>query len=263
MIPPDPREQELVRLRERVVELEQALTEPARAALALQETETRFKSLVASVPGAVYLCEIKAPWKDTYMSSGVYVITGYRAADLLRPDGITINDLTLPEDLETVDRQLEEAVFSGQPFELRYRIRHADGSVRWVYDRGQATYAADGTPLFLGGVILDITDRMVADEALRESEARYRTLVSSVPGAVFLCESHFPWTSTFMSSGVESLTGYPGGIYRSWRQLLHRDHATGGHGGTRRNDGTRHRPGRAVGSSLSHSSRQRRHQVGL
>ncbi len=207
--PPDPREQELVRLRERVAELERALAEPAGAALALQETETRFKALVASVPGAVYLCEIKAPWKDTYMSSGVYAITGYRAADLLRPDGITINDLTLPEDLETVDRQLEEAVFSGQPFELRYRIRHADGSVRWVYDRGQATYAADGTPLFLGGVILDITDRMVADEALRESEARYRTLVSSVPGAVFLCGSQFPWTSTFMSKGVELLTGHP------------------------------------------------------
>jgi PAS domain S-box-containing protein len=185
------------------------ITDRIQVELALRESEERYRTLVASVPGAVYLCEIGTPWKDTFMSAGVHALTGYNAADLLRPDGITFNDLTLPEDLEAIAPQVEAAVSTGQPFELRYRIRHADGSVRWVYDRGQASYAPDGTPLCIGGVILDITDRMRSEETLRESETRYRTLVSSVPGAVYLCEPAYPWTGTFMSAGVEPLTGFP------------------------------------------------------
>ena len=189
------------------------ITERIEAEIALRKNEEQYCALVASVPGAVYLCEVSPPWKDTLMSSGVFALTGYTAADLLRPDGITIDDLTFPEDLPAVTRQLEEAITTGQPYEARYRIRHADGSVRWVQDRGQAAFAPNGTPRFLGGVILDITDRMHGEEILRESEARYRTLVTSVPGAVFLCEPTYPWTGTFMSAGVVAVTGYPEAAY--------------------------------------------------
>jgi len=185
------------------------ITDRMEAELALRRNEEQYRTLVASVPGAVYLCGMAVPYKATFMSSGVLALAGYTAADFLRPDGVTINDLTLPEDLEAVNQRLEEAIVTRQPYELRYRIRHLGGSERWLYDRGQAAYAADGTPLFLGGVILDITDRMRGEETLRESEARYRTLVSSVPGAVFLCAPSYPWTETFMSAGVVALTGYP------------------------------------------------------
>ena len=164
------------------------ITDRMQVELALRANEEQYRMLVASVPGAVYLCETGTPWKDTFMSAGVYAVTGYSPADLLRPDGITFNDLTLPEDLEAVTRQVEEAVSTGQPFELRYRIRHADGSVRWVYDRGQAAYAADGTPLFLGGVILDITEQAATERELREREERLRTIVENEPECVKLLD---------------------------------------------------------------------------
>ncbi len=185
------------------------ITDRMQAEMALTRSENQYKTLVASVPGAVYLCEVGTPWKDTFVSEGVRAVTGYSPADLLRPDGLTVNDLTLPEDLVEITRQVEAAIHAGQPFELRYRIRHADGSIRWVYDKGQAAYAPDGTPLFIGGVILDITDRMRNEAALRESEERFRTLVQSVPGVVYRCEVGFPYRDLFLSSGTTELTGRP------------------------------------------------------
>ncbi len=64
------------------------------------------------------------------------------------------------------------AVTSPTTVELRYRIRHADGGFRWVLEQGRATYAPDGTPLFLDGVLFDITDQTEAEEAVRESQSR-------------------------------------------------------------------------------------------
>jgi len=77
--PPDPHEQELMRLRARVAELEHALAEPERVARALRESEAQFRSLVASVPGMVYRAEARAPWRDLFVSGNVFMLCGYQA----------------------------------------------------------------------------------------------------------------------------------------------------------------------------------------
>ena len=82
-----------------------------------------------------------------------------------------------PDDRARVRRQIDQALPSHAPFESRYRVRTIDGEYRSVLARGRVEYGADGTPLRLPGVILDITRQSQVEHALQTSEERYSSLI--------------------------------------------------------------------------------------
>jgi signal transduction histidine kinase len=69
-----------------------------------------------------------------------------------------------------VIKALETSIAGRQPYVIEYRLRHADGSIRWVYEKGRAIYSEQGQPLWLDGVLLDVTERKRTEEALREAQ---------------------------------------------------------------------------------------------
>jgi PAS domain S-box-containing protein len=92
-----------------------------------------------------------------------------------------------PDDQEHVRRGIEEFLASdSREYESGYRVRHKDGSDRWRLSRGLALRDPGGTPVRFIGSIVDITDLKRAEEALRESEQRFRTFVDHAADAFFL-----------------------------------------------------------------------------
>ncbi len=165
-------------------------TEERRAARALRESEERYAALVNHLPGAVYRSRVDSEWSVEYISDGVETLTGYPAGDFTAsPPVRAFRDLIHPEDLPRVEQEVRTAFAAGTPYEAEYRIRHRDGVLRWVYDKGQATPAPDGSQLLVEGVGVDITGRKLAEAALRESEARFRALIEGVPDLIFLLSS--------------------------------------------------------------------------
>ena len=92
-----------------------------------------------------------------------------------------------PEDVVRVEASIQDVIAGRQDlYEAEYRLRHEDGSWRWVLDRGRVPERdANGRATRMVGFLVEITDRIHTQEALRQSEFRYRTVASMAPGYVF------------------------------------------------------------------------------
>jgi PAS domain S-box-containing protein len=83
----------------------------------------------------------------------------------------------VPEDRARVDATYQHAVKNQSSWSLEFRIRRPDGQVRWIGAMGGHRRDADGSIRRVAGIVQDITERKRAEEALRKSEARYRSFI--------------------------------------------------------------------------------------
>jgi PAS domain S-box-containing protein len=82
-----------------------------------------------------------------------------------------------PEDREQFIQAIRHAFITGEDLRIDYRIILPDTSLRWISSRGRRHNAVGARPMRLMGASVDLTDRKEAEEKLRESEQRFRTLV--------------------------------------------------------------------------------------
>jgi PAS domain S-box-containing protein len=94
-----------------------------------------------------------------------------------------------PDDWERVLAALSQAVQIGTDYEIEKRILWPDGSVRWTASRGRVFCDAEGRRLRMAGVTMDITERKQAEEALRESEQRYKEIFDITSNCIFLLDA--------------------------------------------------------------------------
>ncbi len=81
-----------------------------------------------------------------------------------------------PEDRDKVEKAVEKAL-KDNDYGIEHRIVLPSGEIRHVHEEGNVTYDDDETPIRMLGTVQDITERMIAEEALRESEDRFRQIV--------------------------------------------------------------------------------------
>ncbi len=112
----------------------------------------------------------------------------------------TFFDRVHPEDREAVRDAARHAVERGESYAIDHRVVRPDGTVRWVQERADVLRGSDGRAVRMVGVVQDITERRQAEEAIRSSEARYRTLFernlagvyrSSLDGKILECNDAF------------------------------------------------------------------------
>jgi two-component system, LuxR family, sensor kinase FixL len=91
-----------------------------------------------------------------------------------------------PDDREPTRHAVLRSLQSGSDYNAEYRVVLSGGAIRWIATRGRIEFDGNGSPLRLRGVSIDITERKTADEALRESEERFRTMADTAPVMIWM-----------------------------------------------------------------------------
>ncbi|WP_175344061.1 bifunctional diguanylate cyclase/phosphodiesterase [Herbaspirillum sp. C9C3] len=143
------------------------------------------ETLLANLDGMVYRCRDDAHWTLEFVSEGCYALTGYTPEDLLLNSRISFLQLTHPEDRAMVRSHIDLCMRERRRIDIEYRIVHADGSLRWVWERGVGLYNAAGAVEAMEGFLQDVTERKEAAQALQEAERRYRSIFENAIEGVF------------------------------------------------------------------------------
>ena len=157
---------------------------------ALREAEERYRQLVEKLPLAIYVDRLDELSSNIYTSPHVEGMFGYPAERWQTEADFFVRALH-PDDRERVLDDHARTRTTGCPLCTEYRLIAADGRVIWIRDEGLVVRDERGKPLVLQGFLLDITERKMAEEALRDSEAElsrqkayYQELLELSPVAI-------------------------------------------------------------------------------
>src|SRR5438132_1842951 len=149
------------------------ITEVKESSRALRESEERLLGVIQHVPGVFFTLRPSEDGEGTlrfdFVSDTIERLTGRTVAEFFGPDRITLHRLLLPQDRALID-QVDEKILAGEPFAIDIRIVHRDGAVHWAHLKAEPTFDEAGGVCAASGVMLDITDRKEAEEALHLRE---------------------------------------------------------------------------------------------
>jgi len=157
-----------------------------RSEEALQAQERRLNFLLNANPATIYTYRASGDFKTTFLSGNVVSIMGYHPEDFMADPGFWKGHLH-PVDAARIPAHMETLFAKGED-SYEYRFLHKDGTYRWMLDKSRLVRDESGQPLEIVGYWLDISGRKRAEEALKNSERKYRVLFENSGDALTTSE---------------------------------------------------------------------------
>ena len=188
------------------------VTEQKLAQEKLRESEERLKFLVSSNPAIIYTSKVAGDYGATYISDNVQKKWGYSSEDFINDSEFWLNHIH-PDDKKHVLKKLSE-LFEKESMVYDYRFKFKDGTYHWMRDEVELIKDKERNPIEIIGSVIDITERKIAEQKLKESEEKYRLLFENMNTAfayheVIVDENGKPIDYRYIeaNSQFEKLTG--------------------------------------------------------
>ena len=194
----------------------------ARLHAQVRDAEARYRTLVENIPAVTYIQNLDHTGNPVYISPQLKNVLGYEPAEAISDPYHRVS-IIHPEDRERVlaeDRRTDE---TGEPFGMEYRQIHRDGRTVWVQDEAVVIRDERGDAKYWLGVQLDITERKEAEDRLRDSREKYRSVVESVREVIFRTDSDGRYT--FLNPAWTEVTGFSieESLGKSYLEFVHPD----------------------------------------
>ncbi|OGO02448.1 MAG: hypothetical protein A2Y72_00170 [Chloroflexi bacterium RBG_13_53_26] len=165
----------------------------------LRKSEEKYRSLVENINAVIYAADVKGT--ITYLSPVVESFYGHSPVEF---GGQHFSSIAHKEDLPLAMDSFQQTL-SGKNEVLEFRVVLPwSGEVRWSRTYNRPMYDGDRV-VGVQGVLIDVTDRKRMEEALRDSERRYRLLAENVTDVIWVTDLN--WSRTYISPSGQRLTG--------------------------------------------------------
>ncbi len=182
--------------------LRDEIAERKRVEASLRESEAQFKTLAEAIPQQVWTAQPDGALD--YVNQRVLEYFGRTSDDMI---GWNWMDVVHPDDVSEALARSLHSLQTGEPYEVEFRLKRADGAYRWNLGRAVPLRDDEGRIVQWFGTNTDIAERKQAEAALRESEERFRLLVEGTKDYVmFLMDAER--NVVHWNAGAERVIGY-------------------------------------------------------
>ena len=191
-------------LENRNQELEQAESEWKQAEKALRESEEKYRGLIEGLDEATYRMSLP-DGKYEYMSPAARKVFGHSAEEFIE-NPLLIRKLIHPDFVEYFEEKWADLIEEKVPPTYKYKILDPEGNERSIVQSNTGIFDDSGNLIAIEGLCRDITKKVRAEEALLESEKKYRTLFDDASEAILVAQNG---VFVFTNQKGEELFGYP------------------------------------------------------
>ncbi len=171
----------------------------------LAESEERYRIAAENTGQVIY--DYHVPSGEIRWSGAIEAVTGYSAQELAGANIRRWEEMIHPDDHGQAVAFLQQAVITDSPYHAEYRLRRKDGVYVRISDRGAFVGHADGAFQRMIGAMQDVSQRYQAEEALRRSEQKYRTILESIEEGYF--ELDLRGSLAFFNTALCRVVGLP------------------------------------------------------
>ncbi len=187
-----------------IKELEFKLKDNQKALLLESEklklSEQQLTTLVSNLPGMAYRTKNNTEWSILFLSDNCKKLTGYEVNNL-----ISFTQVIHVDDQEYVWNIIQNALKIKKSYEIEYRILMANGSEKWVWEKGIGVFENNNL-LYLEGIILDNDKRKRAEQALSKNEKILNLIIDKSP--IGICTVDLLGNLVSTNPTYENMLGY-------------------------------------------------------
>lgn len=158
---------------------------------ALKESRRTLVTLLSNLTGMAYRLTNDGNWTIDFVSEGCLELTGYDSLDLSGFHTITLKDLIPKQDRDNNWKKIRKALKLKKPFQNTYCMKTANGDIKWVWEQGRGIFDDEGKLVAIEGFITDISEQKRVEDALMESERKYRTTLDAMGDIIIVVDRDY------------------------------------------------------------------------